>query len=98
MHVAVSWDISASGDRWNAINERMKEGIRPYSWFKPLSAFYVVKINGEIDRQTIQSNLEKTAESMSEVVHFVISPIMSSSRYYGYLPKNMWEEINKRTD
>ena len=98
MHIAISWDISASGDRWNTINEQMREEIHPYSWVRPLTTFYVVKVNGETDRETIRSNLEDVAKSVNEKVHFLVSPIMSSSRYSGYLPQDMWEKINQRTD
>ena len=98
MHVAISWDISSSGERWTEINNRMKEAIQPYSWARPLSTFYVVQLNKNTDRQTIHTELLKVAKSEPESIHFVVSPVMSSGKYNGYLPEDMWAKINKRTD
>ena len=97
MHVVISWDISASGDQWDTINERMREQIKPFSWARPLSTFYVVRIAGETDRQSIKKQLTSVAKSVSETVHFVISPLMSAGRYDGYLPNDSWNKINERT-
>lgn len=97
MHVAVSWDISTSGDHWNQINDRMREVLKPFSWARPLSTFYVVCVSGETDRQTLQNGLQSVAKSVSETVHFVVSPLMSAGRYDGYLPSDMWPKINERT-
>jgi len=98
MHIAVTWDISASGDRWNKINDQVREALKPYSWARPLSTFYVVRVAGEADRSAIQSALVSIAKSVTESVNFVVSPIMSSGRYDGYLPTDMWKNINERTD
>ncbi len=97
MHIAVTWDISASGEIWSSINERMRDVLKPYSWARPLSTFYVVKVNGEYDRTAIREGLTAIASSSSSTVHFVVTPLMSSGSYDGYLPKDMWDNINERT-
>jgi hypothetical protein len=98
MHLVVSWDITASGERWTAINDNLKEGLNPYSWARPLSTFYVVKVSGEPDRIKIRDALLERARAVHETVHFVISPLMQAGRYDGYLPRDMWDKINQRTD
>lgn len=97
MHIAVTWDISTSGDNWSSINERMRDVLKPYSWARPLSTFYVVKVNGEHDRTAIKEGLTAIASSSSSKIHFVVTPLMSSGSYDGYLPKDMWDNINQRT-
>lgn len=98
MHIAVTWDISASGARWNEINDQMREVLRPFSWVRPLTTFFVVRVNRGGDRDTIRDGLVAIAKSVAEQVHFVVSPIMSPGRYDGYLPQDMWSELNQRTE
>ena len=98
MHIAVTWDISASGTRWNEINDQMREVLRPFSWVRPLTTFFVVRLNLHADQDSIRDGLLAVAKSVAEQVHFVVSPIMSSGRYDGYLPQDMWPELNQRTD
>ncbi len=97
MHVALSWDISADGERWKAINDALRAGLKGYSWVRPLSTFYIVKVGGESDRQAMLQKLEAIAKGTSEKVNIVITPVMPSGRYNGYLPREMWDKINQRT-
>jgi hypothetical protein len=98
MHIVVSWDISAEGQRWDEINKRLREGLAGFSWARPLSTFYVVRLISEPDRSTIQQRLVAVARSVTETVHIVLSPVMSGGRYDGYLPKDMWAKLNERSD
>ena len=98
MHIIVSWDISASGERHSELNKKMREGLDGYSWARPLTTFYVVRIETEAARDTIQSRLELVAKTAPEDVNFVVSPAMNGGRYNGFLPKDMWDKINKRSD
>ena len=97
MHVALSWDISASGDRWTKINDAMKEPIKGYSWVRPLTTFYVVKVQSTQDRDSLVDRLISVAKTFPEKIHFVISPVMTGGGYSGWLPKELWELINQRT-
>ena len=97
MHVAVSWDISAEGDRWKTIDERMRAAIDRYPWVRPLSTFYVVQIYSESDRQQIQNSLVAVARSAGATVHFLITPAMVGGQYQGYLPTDHWAKISVRT-
>ena len=97
MHIAVSWDITAAGDRWKALNGQMLEVLKPYSWVRPLSTFYIVQIHTESARGTIQSALVAVAKAAPEQIHFLISPAMQGGRYDGYVPIDTWSIINERT-
>lgn len=97
MHIMVCWDISAEGDRWGVINKSLLEGIQTFSWVKPLTTTYIIRVNGEQDRQNIQSELLLKAEAFSENVFFLITPVMPPGQYQGYLPKSLWADIGKRT-
>lgn len=98
MHIVVSWDISAAGDRHAELNKGMKEALSGFSWARPLTTFYVVKVDSESDRTMIQSRLLEIARSEAASVNFIVSPVMAGGRYDGYLPSDMWEKLNKRSD
>ncbi len=98
MHIAVSWDISAQNPRWNVINELMLEKIKPYSWFKPVNTFYVIKVFSPQQRAEIVNALTQLAQSVPEQVFFVVSPLVDGGRYDGYLPQKYWEQLNERTE
>jgi len=98
MHVVVSWDISTGKPRWDEINERLKEGLSGYSWVRPLTTFYVVRIGSEADRAILRDRLVAVARSVAETVYIVVSPAMAGGRYDGYLPKDTWPELNERSD
>lgn len=98
MHIVVSWDIKTTQPRWGEIDERLKEGLKGYSWVRPLTTFYVVRTNGETDRGLIKDRLVAVARSVSETVHIVISPTMAGGRYDGFLPQDSWSKLNERSD
>ena len=74
MHVVVSWDIKASGERWTQIDTMMKEALQPYSCVQPLSTFYIVQINETNDQRVIYQSLKALTESFPEKVQFVMTP------------------------
>jgi hypothetical protein len=98
MHIVVSWDISAPKPRWDEIDAALRRAMTGYSWARPLSTFYVVRINSETDRVAIREGMLSVARGVSERVHFAISPAMSGGRYDGYLPNDMWAQLNERSD
>ena len=98
MHIAITWDIGATGPRWTEIDERMRGALGQFSWVRPLTTFYGVRVAGNVDRRSIHANLLKVAKSVNEQVHFLISPLMASGRYDGYLAKDVWDKVNVRTD
>ena len=97
LHIAVSWDIGATGERWKALNQQMLKVLKPYSWVRPLSTFYIVQIRTESVRGTMQSALEAVAKAAPERIQFLISPAMQGGRYNGYVSRDTWPEINERT-
>lgn len=97
MHVTVSWDISASGQRWAEVNALMKAALKGYSWVRPLSALYIVKVDSPEDRIALKEALVNVIKSVDVKVHVIITPAMEGGTYSGWLPKGLWEKINQRT-
>ncbi|CAI9009773.1 MULTISPECIES: hypothetical protein [Burkholderia] len=97
MHVTISWDISASDNRWSEINDMMKAKLKGYSWVKPLKSVYVVKVDSLEDRIELKDALNDVIKSVDEKIHLLITPAMEGGTYAGWLPKGLWEKINLRT-
>lgn len=97
MHVALSWDISASGERWTQINNAMREQFKGYSWVRPLRTFYVIKVQSTDDRDALVNRIVEVTKGFTETIHFVVTPVMSGGGYNGWLPQELWDKINQRT-
>lgn len=98
MHIVVSWDIKTKQPKWGEVDEKLKACLDGYSWVRPLTTFYVVKIGSESDRVQIRERLVNVAKSAGVTTHIVVSPAMSGGRYDGYLPSDSWPKINARSD
>ena len=97
MHFIVSWDIQAEGEEWTTANSELQACIEAYSWARPLSTFYIVRVSVPQEWQEIRGTLIKAAESSTSRIHLVIGPLMYGGQYDGYLPKDFWPQIEKRT-
>jgi len=96
MHFVVSWDIKAEGQEWDSINKEMKNCLSGYSWVRPLTTFYIVKVSSQSDWDSIQKNLVSIAKTAKKV-NFIMSPLMMGGRYDGWLPQDLWDSIRERT-
>ena len=92
MHIVVSWDIAA-GPKRSEIEQDMIKALGSNPWVRPLTTFYVIPAN-EPKRQAIYTALVTVAQSASQNVEFMVSPLMAGH----YLGKHSdWETINKYT-
>lgn len=98
MHVAISWDIKTSQPKWDEVDQALKKCLDGYSWVRPLTTFYVVRISSETDRTSIREKLTSAAKAAGVSVHLLVSPAMAGGRYDGLLPSDTWSALNERTD
>ena len=97
MHVVISWDIS-SAHQWGLLNDKLKACIASHSWVKPLNTVYVVNVMSLQDRDMIMERLTSVARQYPNDIQILCTPVMSGGAYHGWLPENMWTEINLRTN
>jgi hypothetical protein len=97
MHITVAWEIKAKGQKWSDMNEVLKAVIKPYSWARPLSGLYIIKVSSSQERQKIADGLTAAVKSADVEASYVMSPVMDGGSYEGWLPKAMWDSINERT-
>lgn len=95
MHVVISWDISNALKR-KEIDDALKVCIAANSWVKPLTTFYVVKVSSIQECNTITERILAVTKRYPNDVHVIITPPMSGGTYSGWLPQNLWNEINMR--
>jgi hypothetical protein len=98
MHFIAAWNIATSGPEWNSINTELATVLKPYSWARPLPTLYVVNVPSQETWQKILGELTTVAQKYPQNVQMILSPIMQGGHYNGYLKKDMWEEINKRSN
>lgn len=99
MHCIISWDIEAENQKWTQLNEELKKCFLGYSWVKPLSTFYIVKVDNTDERDSIKESLTKICIQNPKTINFIISPaIEGSGTYSGWLPKTFWPKIKDRTE
>ena len=98
MHFVLSWDIAATGKERETLEEALKACIKSYSWVRPLTTVYVIKINTNSEWPKILDALSKVAQSYEPKIRFIMSPPSTGGKYNGWLSNNLWNEINKRTE
>ncbi len=74
----------------------MQEVLRPFSWFKPLTTYYIVKTE-VVGRQQIIDGLTELSRRYPGRIRFVVTPLMQG-RYQGILKSEEWVDLNERTD
>lgn len=97
MHVMLTWEIQAQGERWTAINTQLKDVLKGYSWVRPLRATYIVKVNSPENRLELKTSIIDVIKSTNEKINFVMTPAMEGGSYTGWLPKDLWDKVNQRT-
>ncbi|MGD9874615.1 MAG: hypothetical protein AB7T27_10145 [Kiritimatiellia bacterium] len=97
LHILISWDIKEKEPRWSELNSELKKCLSGYSWVKPLTTTYIVKIPSVEHRQAIRQKLVEVCQTNAKEINLLISPAMQGGSYGGWLPKDMWEKIRART-
>lgn len=97
MHFIVSWDIQSEDKEWDEINAQLQECLEDYSWVRPLSTFYIVRVRSQEEWEWIKEDLQEVADSSTATIRFILSPLMYGGQYDGWLPKTAWPKIRKRT-
>lgn len=97
MHVVISWDIKEDGEERERLNKELKACFESCSWVKPLTTFYIVKIKSIDQREEIKDCLVDVCKANPGKVNLLIGPATESGSYGGWLPKDLWPKVKKRT-
>lgn len=98
MHFVLSYDLGAEGQRRSEIEKEIETILSPYTHVKRLSTFYIIRIQENIEWESIRVALTNLAQKISESFHFIMSPPISEGNYNGILYRGEWDEINAITN
>jgi hypothetical protein len=97
MHFVVHWGPQTGNNVGAAAQADLRKVLAPYSWVQPITNFYIVNVVSSAQYQQVATALNTTAQKYPTQVHLIISPPMTAGTYTGFLPENLWAEINKRS-
>lgn len=95
MHVLISWDIHATAQDWNTINNELIGVLPEGKYTKVLSTMYIVEADTDARSDLLHRMTEVAKQSNN--VEFIVSPAISYAHYEGLLKRDLWGEINTRT-
>jgi len=97
MHMIVAWDIAVCPER-DDIDDALRKCFARWSWVRPLTTFYLIKLKEADDRQNIRASLVDVAKRHPKEVSLLISPAIKGGGYAGWLKRSAWDKIRKRTE
>ena len=98
MHVLISWDVKAKGERWDELNKELKDCLKGFSWVKPLTTVYIVQVDDTEDRLYLKKSISEICRNNPKLINFVITPAMQGGTYGGWLPKSLWLKLKKQVE
>jgi hypothetical protein len=97
MHFVINWEIRSSDKpQREELSALLRKCLSGYSWVKPLSNCFIIKVRSEADRVIIVAKMVTLAKENPSSLYFVASPLMKGGKYRGWLPRRFWAMINKR--
>jgi hypothetical protein len=97
MYFIVSWDISASEPQWSPIDEKLRNCFKNYPHIRPVNTFYLVKVSNGDQYNQIHDCFLQIAKTSTLTVFFVMSPLLTSTGWKGWLPQDRWDKISNIT-
>jgi hypothetical protein len=98
MHFVMSYDLGASGERRQVVEEKISTILKPYRWAKRLTTFYIIEVQSTYEWQNILKQMQTLSNSIPESLLFIMSPPMKGGKYDGILKDGEWDFINKLTN
>lgn len=96
MHFIVHWGPQSGNAVPAAPQNDLLQILKPYSWVRPLPNFYVVHVDTSDQYQWVSNGLNQAAQKYPNQIHLIVSPPMTAGTYTGFLPQNLWPQINER--
>jgi len=96
MHISLCWNIFAGNEaQKKTAEEALQAELKGYSWVRPLSTFYVVKIASGEERDQLVGRLIAVAKQSPVRINFIVTPALTGpGGYNGWLPRSLWQKIN----
>jgi hypothetical protein len=98
MHFLFTWQVRARASaRRKEIEDAFTKVVNSYSWIKPINNCVVVQFASAPEHTKLKDSLVDAAKSFGDDVYILITPPMPAGQYYGWLPRNVWSELNSKS-
>jgi hypothetical protein len=98
MHFIVHWEFQPVAASRAAIDAELGAIIAKYSWVRPLTNFYVINVPSSESYQAATKLFNDVPKKYPGQIFLIVSPPMTGGTYSGYLPSNLWAELNLRSN
>jgi amino acid transporter len=93
-HVLVSWDIHATGDAAKGYEARLAGAMEGFESLRIFPNLCIVVVENEAGRKALVENFGSfITEGTDVAVTLLVSPVIYSKSYEGWLPENAWTRI-----
>ena len=93
MYFIVSWDISAGNPTWSQVDERLRNCFARYKSYRPVNTFYMVSVSSGDQYRAILNALQGVAGNSPVNVFFVMSPLLTTTDWDGWLREEDWPKV-----
>jgi hypothetical protein len=100
MHFVATFQAFGTLAAKREILEEVRAQFKGRSWIRPMGETYIIRISSPAEHEEIRARLVAVArdrKDKGQKVWMLIGPPIESGSYNGFLPKDKWEKINKRT-
>jgi hypothetical protein len=98
VQVVVAWHPLSTTDNTKDAVAELRECVGRYSWVKPMgSHLYIVRVARDDEREQLHEALVAVAREYAGSVHLVVSPAFPDGTWGGWLPRDMWQKVRRRS-
>lgn len=97
MHFMVGWDFRPSSSEDAATAVKVLSCFSGAKFERVFDNLYVLKVDASEQYNDIHDRLIDLGKSNPRI-DIVVTPVMSSGRYRGWLPKELWPKLRALTD
>lgn len=95
MHFLITWEIVKPVRRKEEVILDIVGCFSGFKFSKVLESTYVIGVDSAEDVAVIRDRLVEVAKLDPHAFYFIVSPANRGGRYDGWIPGNVWPEVNK---
>lgn len=92
-HAIVSWSTSSA-----ALESQLQACLQGRSWVRPVPGLQIVVFHDEDDRYLFVERVKAIARANRGQVQVLVGPLQEGGHYSGWLRRDLWEAIARRTE
>jgi hypothetical protein len=100
MYIVIVWEKQAGAQQTASeeASKKMRQILEPTSWVRPMANnFYLVRTSSAEKRDQLKEQLIEVCRANPGTLHLAVSPVLPDGSWTGWLPKDMWDKVGRRT-